>query len=225
MGTPWIDSVRARGRLSFSLVREDTWGGHLASFNRAVSDFNSISKRRRLCVTLESSSAGPTQQGGADIVVELAQGPTISTTQLGTPVTGTFDGRGLHGKTFNFERDGKVEKASVFLPNQPHINTPQGTRLAGSGVITVIAFHELIHACGLSNADHNNTDVFNGFPSTFPGDSPDQDRLEIQVEGRRVRFPPIHLSDETVTRIRNLWCPPKHVIIRLRSRESAQATT
>ena len=117
-----------------------------------------------------------------------------------------MNGRALQGSTRLISRpNGPIEKAFMFLPSQPMINTPRGQRATGGGVMKVIAFHELIHGCGLHNNDHTPDDVFNGFPSADPGRTAAQDRIQITVNGQYRFMPPILFSAITAGKIGPLW--------------------
>lgn len=100
---------------------------------------------------------------------------------------------------------GSIEKAFMFLPSQPMINTPSGQRPTGVGIMKIIALHELIHGCGLHNSDHSPNDVFNGYPSADAGRTAAQDRIQITVGGRYQFMPPVILSGATAVKISSLW--------------------
>jgi hypothetical protein len=111
----------------------------------------------------------------------------------------------MHGHTFLAQRDGGIEKAFIFLPAQPRVNTPRGVRAVGENVMKVIAVHELVHACGLENSDHALDDLFQANPQVDPGTTAAQDRVRIQ-HGRRTRYmPPLVLGGGTIRSIRTLW--------------------
>jgi len=86
-----------------------------------------------------------------------------------------------------------VEKAFIFLPQQPKASVPGGLRPAGTNVMKVILVHEFIHACGLE--DHTKGDVFQDIPNV-EGDS---------VKAGNIKMPPIFISGATATRIKDLW--------------------
>ena len=69
----------------------------------------------------------------------------------------------------------------------------------------VIAVHELVHACGLADADHSTDDLFQANPQVDPGDAAQGDRVRVETGGRMRWMPPLVLSGSTVRRIRTLW--------------------
>jgi hypothetical protein len=197
MGTSWISSVKQRRSLSLYVTAAGIWTDVL---REAIADFN----RLRVGVTLRTSGDAPTDGGGADVAVSSGDG-SIRASYGGATDSGSFDGSTLHGKTLLFSGGGGIEKAFVFLPARPLINTPQGQRAVGSGVMKVIAAHEFVHACGLSNADHSNDDLFMGYPSVDYGSASAQDRVTVSAGGRTIRMPPLVLSRATVSKIGGLW--------------------
>jgi len=163
-----------------------------------------LSGRHGLGVTYVQTRDPPTDAGGADISIATGNG-SVTFNYSGTHTT-TVNGRALQGSTLLVSRSGRpVEKAFMFLPDQPMINTPRGQRPTGGGVMKVIALHELIHGCGLHNSDHTPDDVFNGFPSADPGRTAAQDRIQITVGGRYLFMPPVIFSSATARKITALW--------------------
>ena len=202
MANAWTDRVKATHHLSYYLNAVS--GPWATAIGHAVGKFNELSQQHHLGVTYVPTDQASTDTGGADITIATANG-VVTFDYAGSHQT-TVNGRALHGTTLLLSRPGgPVEKAFMFLPVQPLINTPRGQRPAGSGVLKVIAFHELIHGCGLDNADHTPDDVFNGFPSADPGNEPAHDRIQITVRGQYRFMPPILLSAATVGKIIPLW--------------------
>ena len=89
----------------------------------------------------------------------------------------------------------------------------QKERPVGDGVRLFIAVHELIHSCGLSNADHTpgaEPDFFIGQPQPAEGATPQQDKLRIHL-GPTVKLPadppapPLFLTERTARLIRSVW--------------------
>lgn len=84
-------------------------------------------------------------------------------------------------------------------------------RVKGAGRLTVfpgetvIAVHEIVHACGLSNAEHSTDDLFQGFPQVDPGDNAAGDRVRIQSGRSMPWMPPLVLAANTVRRIKSVW--------------------
>lgn len=202
MASQWTSSVRQTHQLKYYL--NSITGLWLTAIRDAISEFNTLSATHNLGVTYTQSTTAPSDSGGADISISTGNG-SMSFSYSGTHTT-TVNGRALQGSTLLISRQGgPVEKAFMFLPNQPVINTPSGQRPTGQGVMKVIALHELIHGCGLHNADHTADDVFNGFPSTNPGRTAAQDRIQITVGGQYRSMPPIIFSGTTAIKISRLW--------------------
>lgn len=204
MPNPWIASVKQTGQLSYQLDSSVS-GSWLTAVRAAVNEFNTLSGRRNLGVRFVQTDQAPTPGGGANVRIATASGSV--TFQYEGSHTTNVPGNQLSGQTLLISRvNAPVEKAFVFLPSQPMIYTVSAQRRpTGAGVMKVIALHELIHACGLSNADHTEEDVFNGHPSADPGRTAAQDRVQIQVRGQYRFMPPILFSATTARKISRLW--------------------
>ncbi len=202
MATPWTSSIRGRGQLTvYSSSLSGNWA---VVFGQALREFNTLSGRHGLGVTLSPSSVPSTGSGGTDVSVATGSG-SVSCSHGGAAVSDSLDGTRMHGSTFLFSRDGAIEKAFIFLPSHPQVNTPRGVRAVGVNVMKVIAVHELVHACGLSNAEHSTDDLFQGSPQVDPGSTAAGDRVRIEARGRMSWMPPLVLSGSTVGHIRRLW--------------------
>jgi hypothetical protein len=75
-----------------------------------------------------------------------------------------------------------------------------------------IAVHELIHACGLSNADHSTSDpdLFVGQPQPNPGATPQADKLNLRLQPPlNLPFdpptPPLFITARTAGLIKSVW--------------------
>jgi len=204
MANSWIGGVKSTGQLTYHLDAS-VRGPWLTVFGEAITKFNEHARRLELGVSFAASADPPTVGGGANVGVATGSG-SISYSYEGTRTT-SINGTGLTGSTLLISREGSpIEKAFMFLPERPRINTPSaGLRPTGAGVMLVIAVHELIHACGLANSDHTAEDVFNGYPSADPGRTPDEDRIQISVGGRYRFMPPIIFSGATAGKIKPLW--------------------
>ena len=202
MAMPWIDNIKKPNRLSvYSGSLEGAWS---ALFREALQNFNALSRTHVLGVTMTQSKDAPTDSGGANVGVQAGNGQ-ISSTYAKEEKAEFFDGRRMHGRTFLFSRDGKIEKAFIFLPSQPQINTPWGVRGVGTNIMKLIAVHELVHACGLTNAEHSKDDLFQANPTVDPGTTPAKDRVLIRMGNRDIWMPPLILSGSTVRHIQQLW--------------------
>lgn len=201
MSTPWIDTIRTTGQLSVkfnaAISSSAVWRGVA---QRAVREFNRLSRRHRLGVRLTVVS-----DSAANITVNAADGSASFTVGRATH-TVSLAGNGLHGHTANLSRSGALFRSYVFLPSGPQVNTPGGRRPVGDGVKLVIAVHEFIHCCGLDNSDHSSDDIFTGHPSVDYGATPSRDVVEIHAARQpRRTAPPLFLRATTVSRVRGLW--------------------
>jgi hypothetical protein len=145
---------------------------------QAVSDLNSLFRRKGIEVALAVDGAGPTISVRTDAAIA---------------------GTAVHGRT-SAETDGagKLLRADVRLPVKLTINTPKGIRDAGTGMAEVIAAHEFVHALG--HEPHNShlmTQTFN----KVMGDRAADDKLQAGA----VAMPPLQLSDESVDMLKGIW--------------------
>ena len=145
---------------------------------QAVSDLNSLFKRKGIEVALAVNGAGPT--------ISVSTDPAI----VGTAV---------HGRT-SAETDGagKLLRAEVRLPVKLTINTPKGIRDAGTGMAEVIAAHEFVHALG---HEPHNSHLMTQTVSKVMGDRAAGDKLQAGA----VAMPPLQLSDESVDMLKGIW--------------------
>jgi hypothetical protein len=205
MAMPWTDAVKQRAKLMVYIdpaTGRSPWGSII---NRGMTEFNQMSRRMGLGVSLVRSQDAP-EDGGGGADVQISQGSgQVSFIYAGENHGSTFDGNRLHGLTMLVSRRGVIEKAFIYLPSQPRINTPSGLRAVGSDVKRVILVHELVHACGLENADHSTDDLFQGYPQVDYGSSPSADRVTVTAGGRTRRMPPLYLSTDTAGDIKGLW--------------------
>jgi hypothetical protein len=196
MDIPWADNVRQKGELA--IFRDGKIGGTWGTvFNQSIAAFNRLSGHLKLGVVLKESKHAPVDGGGgADVGVSTANG-VIALTYEGTAYPDTLTGTGLHGLTRTVTRQTAitvVEKAFIFLPQQPKTLPPTGGwQPVGTNVMEVILVHEFIHACGLEK--HTPGDVFQDVPS-IEGNI---------VKAGNVRMPPIFISGSTASRIQALW--------------------
>ncbi|HLX45661.1 MAG TPA: hypothetical protein VKR43_19585 [Bryobacteraceae bacterium] len=195
----WTDSVRTSGKLVIKVSQLAGSWGHV--FRQALREFNNLSSAHKLGVSIVEPKQ--TDKAEPNLTVQTASGP-VSASYDGQTRSGQFDGGRLHGQTLLFWRDPEnvVEKGFIYLPSEPLVNTPSGQRPVGAGVMTVIAVHELLHACGLDNDDHS-TDLFQANPQVDYGDTPAADRVLI---GRGPKgMPPLILDGATAKKVRDLW--------------------
>ncbi|SHH77871.1 hypothetical protein SAMN05443551_3031 [Marivita hallyeonensis] len=196
MPTPWKDTVRASGRLKIhctdSLVGD--WRSVVAD---AMTEFNSISTRGTLGVSFVDEAA----EDQANVIVWNVDG-TRSTSFAGTTTTVNLRGNASAGNTRTFSIGGRMEMAHVFLPSTPGQYSQM--RALGRPVRLVIAFHELIHCCGLHNDDHGGL-AFHGHPSATRARNAADDVVSVQTENGYVHMPPLVITPETGRRIRANW--------------------
>jgi hypothetical protein len=204
MSIPWPPAIiRGRKLTVYSALarRSPVWNHVLA---HALGEFNALSKKHGLGVQLKPSDQAPRDGGGADIAINTGDGKVSVSFPGADPVANTFDGKRMHGSTLLLSRRGVMAKAFIFLPARPEVNTPSGPRLVGSKVLTLIAVHELLHACGLENRDHGKAGVFQPTPFVMPGDTASGDMPRIQPTVDRY-MPPYELDDATVKAFQSIW--------------------
>ena len=145
---------------------------------QAVSDLNSLFRRKGFEVALALIGAGP--------IFTVKTYPGI----LGTAV---------HGQTSSETNGaGQLLRAEVRLPVKLTINTPTGIRDAGAGMAEVIAAHEFVHALG--HAPHNSHLMAQTLNKVL-GDRAAGDKLKAGA----VAMPPLLLSDESVAMLKGIW--------------------
>jgi hypothetical protein len=234
MVKPWIDTVK-KGKVLTVFPTAKVTGEWERAFRGAIAQFNTLSTQHTLGVTLDSPKNSkppdPKGSGGADVQFDLGNGlieyealgqKFKATDDNGNPIS--FSPFALHGLTQTLSRGGIIEKVFVFVPETPQVsalmkasNKPDDfksvPRAAGIGIRIFIAVHEFIHACGLSNAEHNqqgsNADVFATGITEDAGafDKPQDDRLLLHLAAPKpnVFSPPIFLKKRVADLIRDNW--------------------
>jgi predicted Zn-dependent protease len=145
----------------------------------AIKDLNALFRQNALNVTLSTSSGS---------------GPTISV-RTDPGIVGTA----VHGRTSaRTNASGALLQADVRLPVKVIINTPQGIRDAGPGVLEVIAAHEFVHALG--HAPHN-SHLMGQTMTKMLGNTAAGDKLQAGA----VAMPPLQLSSESVRQLKAIW--------------------
>lgn len=236
----WDDSVRKRKVLTVFKTAKIT-GEWLRTFNDAIAKFNDLSQKSlNLGVTFSSPSnvqpPNPDGEGGAEVQFDLGNGQLkyralgkdfVAEDDDGNPIN--FSPFELHGATQRVsERVGdgpaRLKRAFIFVPETPMVNAMMrtgpgpndfkpGRRLAGGGMRLYIAVHELVHACGISNAEHNqmgpDADVFTNLPTVSAGafDKPDEDKFLLRVNHPNppITAPPILIKKKVADLIRDNW--------------------
>lgn len=200
---PWNDSVKKTGKLTIYMGA--LAGPWVHVFREAVRDVNHLSNGYKLGFTLVESHEPATEQGGAQVSAHTANG-TIERKYKNIDDKESFVGTALHGRTLLIspEQDKNVlEKAFIYLPAQPLISSPQTVRAAGPGVMKVVAAHELLHACGLENGDHQDDDLFQANPRASGGARPADDKILIGTGPKGM--PPLILGPVTAKNLQDLW--------------------
>lgn len=212
MATPWLTSVQKAKKLAvFPSPDLKKWNWD-AVFSQALTEFNALSSKYSLGVTLTTSSNPPDTQGygGADVQFSIGNG-TITYTAFGSTSTDTLNGNATAAttkKVFDLSPTGgkRIAKAFTFVPATPRFAS-HGSRIVGDPVKLVIAVHELFHACGLEDTDHPwgqaNEDVFSTAGTSMQGASPAQDK--VQLPSGQKTIPPLFLSNATVNLIKAIW--------------------
>jgi hypothetical protein len=229
MATSWFPNVRGTHRLTVFATSAVTGGPWAGVFTKAIDEFNKLSTAMNLQVTLVTGSSirppDPTSMSsGANVQFDVGDSKVHEITlqnkfgDIISQFTEDFSGATMHGLTIppQWQDDKGVAhqfRAYVYVPKSPKVNTPAGQREVGDGIKLFIAVHELIHACGLSNADHSpesNADLFIGQPQPSPGNTPATDKLRIHLDPlvklpRDPPDPPFFLTDRTAGLIRSIW--------------------
>ena len=203
MAMPWTSAIKRKKQLVvYTGSSLGSWAGILKD---AIRDFNSLSRKHQLGVTFAESSKPSTESGVADVSVEAVNG-TVTHTYDGEQMSVSLNGRIMHGLTRLLSREGKIEKALIFLPRQPQVLTPtKGVQWLNVNSYLLTAIHELVHACGLTNNEHSSNDLFQANPQVDSGDTAAGDKVTIQTGGKVTGMPPFVLSGPTVNHIRLLW--------------------
>jgi hypothetical protein len=188
MAERWVPNVMNAQKLT---VFNGIAGHWTAVFDIALNSFNDLSKQYNLGVTLAKAN----DEKSANVVVRVGMG-TVAYEFDGEKHTLVIDA--FHGNTRSLGHASSSgdflgwEKAMVFLPNTVKDNTRD--------IMTVLACHELIHACGLSNQDHGNDGLF------YDMLSPRDGKMIVPEQGKNQRpMPPLWLAPATAQKIRKLW--------------------
>lgn len=195
----WKEQVRSSGMLKVHCDQQIV-GDWAQVVNDAMTSFNSISSRESLGVTFVSEP----EVAPANVIVWTVSG-SRSTVFDGTTYQVNLPASASSGHTSLYSIAGRIQMAHVFLPatpgQYPHV------RGLGRPVRLVLAFHELVHCCGLHNSDHG-TLAFHGTPSATRGQTASEDRVSVRAGGRYVHMPPLVVSSETCRAIQNNWSNP-----------------
>jgi hypothetical protein len=203
MPRPWISSIRTTGLLSY-YIDSSVSGTWSKAVDAALVEFERASRHYKFGVKMVASKTVPSDSGGAEIQFATANG-TAKFSYRGE-FSIEMSGTALKAYTRLVRtEEGPTEKAYIFLPATPLMNSPSGQRQTGAGVMQVMALHELIHACGLENEDHTPGDIFDGNPQPNPGNRPSDDHLDALEGSKRHSMPPILWSIATIKKIKAQW--------------------
>jgi len=161
-------------------VKLDDVGSYwLRACKEAVVHLNGLFKRNEIAVVLSTTGSED-----AKITVKTDAG---------------IQGDAVHGRTSaETTGAGKLLNADVRLPVKVTINTPQGIRDAGVGILEVIAAHEFVHALG--HPTHN-TKLMGQTLYKEPGDTAAGDKLKAGG----IKMPPLDLSDDSIAELKSIW--------------------
>jgi hypothetical protein len=230
MATPWFDNVRHTHQLSVFATQTVTGGSWGPIFTAALKEFNRISSAMSLGVTFVTSGDRPdptSMNGGANVQFHAASGTVheeVLRNKFGQVIfefTENVSGTNMHGLTMppqwaDDQGNAHQFRAYIYVPTTPQVNTgpagKQKQREVGDGVKLFIAVHELIHACGLSNADHSTSDpdLFVGQPQPNPGTTPQADKLNLRLQPPLnlpldPPNPPLFITARTAGLIKSVW--------------------
>ena len=111
----------------------------------------------------------------------------------------SIQGNAVHGRTTaESNATGRLLRAVVGLPVTVTINTPQGVRDAGAGVLEVIAGHEFVHALGHSS---HNSQLMGQTMYKELGDNAAGDKLR----SGGVKMPPLTLASDSLVQLKAIW--------------------
>ena len=181
MQVPWIDSVKSAGYLTvYNGIDKGKWSG---VFKYLLHNFSALTNKK---IDLKAE----TDINVANVVMQISDGVGTFTYD-GTPGKAVFSATAAHGKTLAFQRDGRMEKAAVFLPSAPSYDNKNH--------LYFIAAHELVHAAGLvTNDEHGNDGVFMNLPNFLPGG-------KVNAQKGSKEMPPLFLDSKTHSALGSIW--------------------
>ena len=136
------------------------------------------------------------RRNGVGVTLAVGRSATPSITVKTDP---SIQGNAVHGRTSAESTDsGRLLRAVVGLPLKVTINTPQGVRDAGPGILEVIAAHEFVHALG--HSAHNSAlmgqTMYKELGDTAAGDA---------LRSGGVKMPPLTLAAESIAQLKTIW--------------------
>lgn len=193
----WSESVRkSKTLLVYNEITNTKWK---SIFSSVLQSFNKL--------PLGIKAKQTSKKDEANVVMHSSDG-VAEFNFANEKQVATFDGKRFHGYTMLLRRaeSSFLEKAAVFLPSEPLIRG--GFKDNGDEIIEspnlnqmrVIAVHELIHACGLDNDEHDDDGLFQ--KNLVP--SGDKMASLMAVKGSKP-MPPMYISGATKAKILNNW--------------------
>lgn len=218
MATSWIESVRNTHQLTIFPGASIMAGPWRAPFLAMIQEFNKQSAALNLGVTVAQSATppDPNGQGGANVQMEAVSG-VFSFTVSGATLSGTLGGKSASGLTKHLisvfsqrtpagpTEVRRIINALIAVPATPQTLSGDKSRLVGDGVLLCVAFHELLHACGLANSDHGGNDIFFGSPQLRTATRAKDDKITAGKSDTDPQMPPIVVGPQTAARVRALW--------------------
>ena len=182
MATPWNKKVKDSGKLSVYNGLTGKWSN---TFQIALPAFNDLTKASGLKIELVAE----TNELSANVLMNVGDGVVTFAGQSKT-ISGSVHGKTIHVSNDNENDQFTLIRAAIFLPGKAtEINQT---------VMTFIALHELVHACGLdTNKDHANDGIFMTLPNI-------QDNLLFSGDKTR-KMPPWFFDPVTITMLQKLW--------------------
>jgi hypothetical protein len=188
---PWHKNDQRKNTLTYAVK---AMGGQWAPMvDKAIAEFNRQMSQHGLKLALSK--------------VEKGMGPHI--------VLETEPGSGLHGsapsQTKRINGVTYLDVVTVRVPATPRVDPDDSkSREVGPGVRLCLLVHELIHAVGLSNAEHSPDDVFAAKSVVIPkgqylksGTQAAEDL--VQPPDGSAPMPPIRLGARTVANLKSAW--------------------
>ncbi|MBM0206902.1 hypothetical protein JNW90_30785 [Micromonospora sp. STR1s_5] len=217
--TSWEDSIKKTKSLTVfpSSKLSASW---LAALKTSITAFNALSLNVQFSIPTGAKEIPPDGEDGSEVQFSMGRG-TITYEAHGTKFTlkdsagvpVAFSGTGLHGSTQTVKRSfggpHLIRRAFITVPDKPQMSAPGGSRDAGANILNFIAFHELIHATGLSNDEHSqtgpNADAFTIFPTADAGKTSKTDRMILNSNPPRIFAPPLTIGPRVTGLINGNW--------------------
>jgi hypothetical protein len=192
MALPWIRKVKTTKALTIQLYNKVSLSSNATgAYSQAVSLFNSQFGAGKLCVEFKEQ-APQASQDAVNVNVYGVPFRIVNrdiSTGDGNKTSFQFDGTSGFGFTeqVTIQEDSidKICIAHIFVPTNTNLSTEMDPAL-----LKYLVFHELVHSCGLEDKEHTTVDIYQKpLPSGVPQNVPN----------------PL-LSQQTVDRVKKLWC-------------------